>query len=131
MGNLSAMREQYMRTGEGFLCVYAMNSRSSYEEIHQFYKQILRVKDRDTFPIILVANKCDLEGERQVSAQEGKELAKTIGCKYIETSAKSKYNVEEAFHSLVREIKRFNKANSGSSSSGRGDKKNRRKCLVQ
>ena len=61
------MREQYMRTGEGFLLVYSITSRQSFEEIPTFQQQILRVKDRDYFPIILVGNKCDLEHERQVS----------------------------------------------------------------
>ena len=67
------MREQYMRTGEGFLLVYSITSRNSFEEISTFYQQILRVKDKDFFPIILVANKCDLEHERQVSTH-GKPL---------------------------------------------------------
>ena len=65
----SAMREQYMRTGEGFLLVYSITSRQSFEEIMTFQQQILRVKDRDYFPIIVVGNKCDLDGERQVSKQ--------------------------------------------------------------
>jgi hypothetical protein len=60
------MREQYMRTGEGFLLVYSITSRNSFEEISTFHQQILRVKDRDSFPVIVVANKCDLEYERQV-----------------------------------------------------------------
>ena len=68
------MREQYMRTGEGFLLVYSINSRQSYEEILTFQQQILRVKDKDYFPIIVVGNKCDLESERQVST-EGKSCA--------------------------------------------------------
>lgn len=65
----SAMREQYMRTGEGFLLVYSINSRQSFEEILTFQQQILRVKDKDYFPIIIVGNKCDLDGERVVSRQ--------------------------------------------------------------
>lgn len=65
----SAMREQYMRTGEGFLLVYSITDRQSFEEIMTFQQQILRVKDKDYFPMIVVGNKCDLEGERQVSTQ--------------------------------------------------------------
>lgn len=65
----SAMREQYMRTGEGFLLVYSINSRQSFEEISTFQQQILRVKDKDYFPIIIVGNKCDLDTERVVSRQ--------------------------------------------------------------
>ncbi|CAG8514736.1 5323_t:CDS:2 [Paraglomus occultum] len=105
----SAMREQYMRTGEGFLLVYSITSRNSFEEITAFHQQILRVKDKDYFPIIVVANKCDLEMERQVSGHEGRELAKHFGCRFIETSAKQRINVDEAFYNLVREIRRYNK----------------------
>lgn len=65
----SAMREQYMRTGEGFLLVYAINSKQSFEEITLFQQQILRVKDKDYFPMVVVGNKCDLESEREVSRQ--------------------------------------------------------------
>lgn len=65
----SAMREQYMRTGEGFLLVYSITSRTSFEEIATFQQQILRVKDKDYFPVIVVGNKCDLDVERAVSQQ--------------------------------------------------------------
>jgi len=104
-----AMREQYMRTGEGFLLVYSITSRSSFEEVNTFHQQILRVKDRDTFPIIIVGNKSDLEYERQVGMNEGRDLAKHLGCRFKETSAKQRLNVDEAFSELVREIRKFNK----------------------
>ncbi|KAI4165462.1 MAG: hypothetical protein LQ342_000872 [Letrouitia transgressa] len=105
----SAMREQYMRTGEGFLLVYSITSRQSFEEILTFQQQILRVKDKDYFPIIIVGNKCDLDAERQVSKQEGQDLARQFGCAFIETSAKSRINVDNAFYDIVREIRRYNK----------------------
>ena len=104
-----AMREQYMRTGEGFLLVYSITSRQSFEEIQTFEQQILRVKDKDYFPIILVGNKCDLEHERQVTTEEGAALARSFNCKFIETSAKSRVNVDNAFYDLVREIRRYNR----------------------
>ncbi|KAK4982736.1 RAS1 protein [Elasticomyces elasticus] len=103
------MREQYMRTGEGFLLVYSITSRQSFEEIMTFQQQILRVKDKDYFPIIVVGNKCDLEAERQVSTQEGRNLAQRFGCKFIETSAKSRINVDNAFYDIVREIRKYNR----------------------
>ncbi|RLV90457.1 Ras-like protein 1 [Spathaspora sp. JA1] len=101
----SAMREQYMRTGEGFLLVYSINSRNSMEELQSFYEQILRVKDSDQVPVLVVGNKCDLEIERQVSYEEGLALAKSFGCQFLETSAKQRINVEEAFYDLVRSIR--------------------------
>lgn len=36
----SAMRDQYMRTGEGFLCVFAVNSTKSFEDINQYREQV-------------------------------------------------------------------------------------------
>jgi small GTP-binding protein len=63
----SAMREQYMRSGEGFLLVFSVSDRNSFDEIYKFHKQILRVKDRDEFPMLLVGNKADLERQRVVS----------------------------------------------------------------
>jgi GTPase KRas len=62
----SAMREQYMRTGEGFLLVYSITDRQSFDEILIFQQQILRVKDKDYFPMVIVGNKCDLINEREV-----------------------------------------------------------------
>ncbi|KAE9371021.1 ras-domain-containing protein, partial [Stipitochalara longipes BDJ] len=109
----SAMREQYMRTGEGFLRVYSITSRQSFEEILTFQQQILRVKKLDYFPIIVVGNKCDLENEREVSKQEGEALARSFGCKFIETSAKCRINVDNAFYDMVREIRRYNRAQAG------------------
>ncbi|KAF3929638.1 hypothetical protein ABW20_dc0107093 [Dactylellina cionopaga] len=105
----SAMREQYMRTGEGFLLIYSITSRTSFEEITQFQQQILRVKDKDYFPLVVVGNKCDLETDRQVSTQEGRSLADSFGCPFQESSAKSRINVDESFYELVREIRRYNK----------------------
>uniref|UniRef100_A0ABI7ZNU5 RAS related n=1 Tax=Felis catus TaxID=9685 RepID=A0ABI7ZNU5_FELCA len=61
-----AMREQYMRAGHGFLLVFAINDRQSFNEVGKLFTQILRVKDRDDFPIVLVGNKADLETQRQV-----------------------------------------------------------------
>lgn len=102
-----------MRTGEGFLLVYSINSRQSFEEIRTFQQQILRVKDKDFFPIIVVGNKCDLREERVVSIEEGRALADSFGCKFIETSAKSRINVENSFYDLVREIRKYNREMSG------------------
>lgn len=48
----SAMRDQYMRTGEGFLCVFAVNTTKSYEDINTYREQIKRVKDADEVPMV-------------------------------------------------------------------------------
>ncbi|KAJ3433229.1 ras-like protein rasd [Anaeramoeba flamelloides] len=105
----SAMRDSYMREGEGFLIVYAINSRNSLDEVSSFREQITQAKDSDEVPMIIVGNKNDLENERQVSQEEGRDLAKSFNCPFMETSAKTRTNVEESFFELVREIKRISK----------------------
>ena len=101
-----AMRDSYMRTGKGFICVYSITSHISFDEITPFVEQILRVKDVDEVPMILVGNKCDLEEKRDVTTSEGIELAKLFNCPLLETSAKVRINVEEAFYEAVREIRK-------------------------
>lgn len=113
----SAMREQYMRTGEGFLLVYSVTSRTSFEELMTYYQQILRVKDSDYVPLFVIGNKSDLEDERQVSYEEGQSLAKQFNAPFLETSAKQNINVEESFYGLVRLI-RDGKGYDKSASSG-------------
>ncbi|KAL3883760.1 hypothetical protein ACJMK2_029992 [Sinanodonta woodiana] len=103
----SAMREQYMRSGMGFLLVYSVTDRSSFDEIYKFHKQILRVKDRDEFPMILVGNKADLEHQREIMLEEGREMARLLKLTYIEASAKLRMNVDQAFYELVRIVRKF------------------------
>ncbi|OCT60924.1 ras-related protein M-Ras [Xenopus laevis] len=102
----SAMREQYMRTGDGFLIVYSVTDKASFEHVDRFHQLILRVKDRESFPMILVANKVDLIHLRKVSSEQGKEMATKHNITYIETSAKDPpQNVDKAFYELVRVIR--------------------------
>lgn len=56
-----------MTSGQGFLLVYSITSRTSFDEIQTVYQQILQIRGQDAVPMILVANKCELEYERQVS----------------------------------------------------------------
>ncbi|VDN55295.1 unnamed protein product [Dracunculus medinensis] len=97
----STMREQYLRSGSGFLLVFSVVDRNSVEDVIRLHKMILRVKDRDEFPMLLVGNKADLENERHVREQ----LAKRLHLPYVECSAKRRMNVDEAFHDLVRLIR--------------------------
>ncbi|KPP62318.1 hypothetical protein Z043_119505 [Scleropages formosus] len=122
----SAMRDQYMRTGEGFLCVFALNNSKSFEDVHLYREQINRVKDSDNVPMVLVGNKSDL-GCRSVDTKQAQELARSYGVPFVETSAKTRQGVEEAFYSLVREIRRYKETN-------RSNKKSRkstpRRCAL-
>ena len=55
------MHEQYIRSGKGFLLVFSLANWRSFEDAAQFHKEILRVKDRDEFLVMLVGNKANLD----------------------------------------------------------------------
>ncbi|XP_033211518.1 ras-like protein 1 [Belonocnema kinseyi] len=101
----SAMRDQYMRTGEGFLLVFAVNSVKSFEDIGTYREQIKRVKDAEEVPMVLVGNKCDLQNSWTVNMAQAREIARQCGIPFVETSAKTRMGVDDAFYTLVREIR--------------------------
>jgi len=104
----SILRDQYIRTGQGFLIVYSITSAVTFKGVPDLRQKILGVKDEEEYPMILVGNKCDLEKERTVTVAEGQELAKSFSIPFFETSAKARINIEECFYELVREIRRWN-----------------------
>lgn len=102
-----------MRGGEGFILVYSITDRSSFIEMKRFKDTIDRVRNYETVPLILVANKKDLERRRQVTTKEGEEMAKTFGCQYFESSAALRHNVDELYYTIVRCIRNKELAESG------------------
>lgn len=91
----TAMRDLYMKNGQGFILVYSITAQSTFNDLQDLREQILRVKDTDDVPMVLVGNKCDLEDERVVGKELGKSLAGQFNCAFMETSAKAKVNVNE------------------------------------
>lgn len=126
----SAMREQYMRKGDGFLLVYSVTDVQSYENIQNFHTQILRVKDRESYPMLLVANKIDLVHLRKVTEENGREIAAQLKISYLETSAKDPpLNVDAAFHEVVRII-RNQPPNRDDKKKGRRRGKKKLRCSI-
>jgi GTPase KRas protein len=124
----TALRDQWIRDGEGFVLVYSISSRSSFTRIKRFHHQIQRVKESTAsspsypgspiaavnpsapVPIMLVGNKSDRIAEREVSTQEGHALARELGCEFVEASAKNYINVDKAFYDVVRILRRQRQA---------------------
>ncbi|KAJ4306141.1 RAS2 protein [Collariella sp. IMI 366227] len=112
----TALRDQWIRDGEGFVLVYSISSRSSFTRIKRFHHQIQRGRRsrRPTpsapVPIMLVGNKSDRIAEREVSTQEGHALARELGCEFVEASAKNYINVDKAFYDVVRILRRQRQA---------------------
>ncbi|XP_036596616.1 ras-like protein [Trichosurus vulpecula] len=99
------LQDQFMRWGEGFLCVYAVDDVHSLENVYDLRNHLQRIKDTSHVPMVMVANKTDQDNWR-VDSTLGLEVAKSFGVPFVETSAKTGKGVEQAFHELVREIRR-------------------------
>ncbi|CAH1108956.1 unnamed protein product [Psylliodes chrysocephalus] len=127
----AAIRDNYFRSGEGFLCIFSITEDESFQATQEFREQILRVKNDENIPFLLVGNKCDLEDKRKVSLQEANDRAKQWGVPYVETSAKTREHVDKVFYDLMREI-RARKMDENKTNNGRGKDKSKKKkhcCL--
>ncbi|OJJ72511.1 hypothetical protein ASPBRDRAFT_54339 [Aspergillus brasiliensis CBS 101740] len=122
----------YMKQGQGFLLVFSITSMSSLNELSELREQIIRIKEDEKVPIVIVGNKSDLEEDRAVPRARAFALSQTWGnAPYYETSARRRANVNEVFIDLCRQIIRKDlQGNSKSSDSDRkreGNRQDRRK----
>ena len=122
----SAIKDQNARTAQGFLVIYSITDANSFDVMMVNIEQILRVKDLDYVPMVIMGNKCDLESGRQVETQAGEKGAAMYNVPFFETSAKFAINVEEAFMTLANEVTRF-KTTENNRRNKRGKKK---QCVV-
>lgn len=149
----------YYREGDGFLIIYSITQQQTFNRVEKFKHQISRVKDSDNIPVVIVGNKCDKVQEREVSFEEGKALARRMGCEFgklyklvylqarllerkettkkydvpplrlstVETSAKSRLNLELAYYTAVRLIRAQRGDAPGNTSSRRRERK---RCII-
>lgn len=100
-------REGHMRWGEGFVLVYDITDRGSFEEVLPLKNILDEVKKPKNVTLILVGNKADLDHSRQVSTEEGEKLATELACAFYECSAcTGEGNITEVFYELCREVRR-------------------------
>jgi len=130
----AAIRDNYFRSGEGFLCVFSIAEYESFQATWEFREQILRVKGDETVPFVLVGNKADLQAKRHVSIDEARSLAAQWRVPYLETSAKTRQNVELVFYEVMREIRKRKQLQSHSNHAGHGPgmllPPIKRKCVI-
>ncbi|XP_023242893.1 ras-related protein Rap-2c-like [Centruroides sculpturatus] len=100
----ASMRDLYIKNGQGFVVVYSITNHQTFQDIKNMKEQIMRVKNTDCVPILLVGNKMDLDNLREVTPVEGMGLAQLWGCPFMESSAKNKCNVNEVFAEIIREM---------------------------
>ncbi|XP_031201059.1 ras-related protein Rab-3D isoform X2 [Mastomys coucha] len=90
----------YYRGAMGFLLMYDIANQESFTAVQDWATQI-KTYSWDNAQVILVGNKCDLEDERVVPAEDGRKLADDLGFEFFEASAKENINVKQVFERLV------------------------------
>uniref|UniRef100_A0A8R1XV68 Uncharacterized protein n=1 Tax=Onchocerca volvulus TaxID=6282 RepID=A0A8R1XV68_ONCVO len=101
----TAMRDLYMKNGDGFIVVYSITDASSLTNTAEIFQSLLRVRQKYHFPLILVGNKCDDIRNREVSRSDGEQYAARYNSTFCEASAKNNIRVIEIFEDIVKQIR--------------------------
>ena len=92
-----------IKKAHGIIIMYDITNKSSFDSIPNIIKNIKEEKGND-FPMILIGNKIDLEQDREIKKEEGKDLASKNGIEFFEISNKEGINVQEAGFAIVNKI---------------------------
>jgi len=129
----------YYRGAHGIIVVYDVTDRVSFNNVKQWLGEIDRYACQSVNKLLL-GNKADLAEKRTVQTSEGKDFADSLGVQFLETSAKTSNNVEEAFTTMTRQIKnRLDSANTVATSASKSsnikvstnkEKKKKGGCII-
>lgn len=108
----SALGEQWYRSEDGFVFVFSVTERETFDELPILYEKVRRAREQDNIPCVVVANKCDLRHKRAVSSREARAFARKLNCPFVETSAKTGVNVDVAFRQCARRVRNIDKVGS-------------------
>ncbi|RWS27060.1 GTP-binding protein Rheb-like protein [Leptotrombidium deliense] len=95
----------------GYCFVYSIDNKKSFEVVKVIYEKLIDTTGPVTIPIILVGNKLDLQQERLITYEQGKELAQQMKAQFVEVSAKKNSSVTDLFHTLILCIENADKRN--------------------
>ena len=91
----------YYKLADCCLLIYDITKKTTFEKIQNFYLEELKEKGGNIRKIILLGNKADLKDKREVSSEDGVDLAEKNGFIFMESSALDNYNVSNAFETLI------------------------------
>ena len=91
----------YYKGAQAIVVVFDITDKDSFEHVKNWMADVDKFAKEGVLRI-LVGNKCDLEHKRQVSNENGKELASKYGIQFLETSAKETVNIEKLFEDATK-----------------------------
>ena len=94
----------FIRNAQGIVLMYDITEIKSFDNINVWLNTIKNLEGENIVPIILIGNKIDLEDERKISNEKGKEKAKNLKLNFYEISVKDKINIEAPINDLVNQV---------------------------
>ena len=119
------MLDTWINSADGFILVYSIDNKESFESTKTRYDRIIRLKEGQKVSIIVVGKKCDLEDKRQVSKEEVEKYCNEMNISFLEASALNTINVKESFLTVSRGLlqinfpEKYNKKGDGNSENKR------------
>ena len=101
--NYHSLSCNLLRNADGIFLIYDITQQKTFDKINEWLNDIKDLKGND-FPIVLIGNKCDLEGIRVINRDEGENLARENGMEFYETSCQNGTNIEDSVLTLVKII---------------------------
>ena len=128
----NSITDTTIKLADGYLLVFSIDKRSSFEKVQHWIEVIENSVDMRTKAAILVGNKIDKEN-REVTNEEAMSFAKARKMFYLETSAKTGFQIKEAFNKVYEEIYRINigKDNSQNDNGNNSNDNNKKNNKIQ
>ena len=105
--NYTNFNDEIIRTSDSFIIVFSLTNRESFNEIRNYYNLILRIREIEYFPCVIVGNKVDLNQEFVISNEEIQNFINEFNFVYVESSVKTDFNINnifiESYRLLIRD----------------------------
>lgn len=99
----AVMAKNYYQRAHGIILTFALNERSSFNNLKNWLSAIDDATSQE-IPLIIIANKKDLVDQRQISEEEIIDKAKSLNIEYFETSAKENLLIDDAFEKIIEKV---------------------------
>jgi small GTP-binding protein len=97
-----------VKSADAYVVMYSCTSQLSFEELNKFHEKILSFSPASGAgakpKMVFAGNKCDLDSDRSVTAEQGREKAAQFGCPFLECSAKANINVAKIFEESLKQL---------------------------
>ena len=96
-----SVNEALYKKVDGCIIIYDITNKNSFDEIENYFIPKIKEKCKENIPVLIIGNKIDMNDNRKVSTEEGKELASKYGFIFNETSSIENLNINDIFRIII------------------------------